>query len=639
MIRVLELEDIETPLLIAISSIPLNVSDYAVQCTEEISDFHTYTYTVLSTPILRSLSQQKVVSGDRFTLELEGISDVEDDNIFLFGGNTNITCSSPSPPILSTVNTHPVRNISIIMRTYSNYTVVCVVPNLPVGTYRPVLHVAGRGWGHSSLEDTMITIHPQIMSAPSIASGSLRGGLLLTLSTRGLFQSDLLRTRVKIGNTPCRVQNINDQGLLTCFTQAAVDDGYSSLVEASSPLAYWTVQTDYHRSNGSYLTSDGFQFFRNRGVLGSRANASVHGTVSLMQEGISGNNFTDQSILFTEAAYLQVPPLEELTRLSGFALEFWMRVPNNIQHYQIVINASSLCENVACGFLVVLNPCSQIEFWLASGDGLEQLGPGESNLEEIRASGSGSGYATLSGSGSDLGSGGSTMEQLVASGNNLEPFPDNNEAECSLITDILQCPGMCSGHIRVSEQQDLLLPAGVWHVIRNTNHFNLSDWNHIYVSWQASDNGQSSRDCTTATLCNGTQQLVVNGESHSLPSTYLGAANAGIEIGGSSLFVPGSTGVWNGLTPFTGYLDEVAYYSQPLELSEISSRVAHGIQDTQPIGLSVEGFNGVGTGSAPNVRYPLVDPPLNLVAVDWESVMEMERTFQESVTLQFEWAM
>lgn len=618
MVRVLELEDIEASLSLTINSISLNVSNYNVQCTETNSDFSTYTYSVSSTPVLQSLSQQSVVAGDMLVIELKGISETQNDNILLFGGNTGLTCFSPNPPILSTVIMSPVTSVSTTASTYSDHTTVvhCTVPALPAGMYRPLLHVAGRGWGQSSLESTVVTVHPQITSSPSSASGSLRGGLSLAMGTRGLFDSDVLRTRVTIGNTPCRVESIDTEGMLTCFTQAAVDDGYSALIRASLPLAYWSLQTDYYRSNNSYLASDGLSFLRNSGSLGVRANASIHGSIALRQEGISGNSLTDQSIGFTESAFLQVPALEELLSPSGFAMDFWVRVPLSIQHYRILINASSSCEDAACGFMVMLNPCNQVEFWLASGEQFQeeddQSGSGVDQFQE------------------DI--------NLFASGENLQQFLEDNATVCSLISDVSQCSTSCSGYMDTS---GLMLPTGVWHIIRSSPT-NLSDWNHVYISWKAntirdSVNNLTSTDCMTTGVCNGMQELIINGEYDSISSTYQ-RANTGIEIGGSSSIALGTTGVWNGMAPFNGYIDEVAYYDKPLELSEINSRVVHGTQETQPIVLTVEGFDGVGTGSVPNLIYtPTTNPPLPPEVINWESVVDFEYTYEDSVMLQFGW--
>lgn len=623
------LEDIEASASITINSIPLNLSAHVIQCNQTNLDFHTYTYAVSSTPVLRSVSEQRVSVGDSVLLELEGLSGWEQDNIVVFGGNTDVTCSSVNPPVLSTGLTRPSNNASALERTYSNHTVECVVPSLPPGLYRPVLHVAGRGWGYSSLPDTVLTVRPEIVGEPVTGSGSLRGGLSLSLPTRGLSQSDLMHTRVSIGNTPCPVQSIDGQGLLTCLTQPAVNDGYSSIVRASAPLAYWSLQADHHRSNGSL---EGSALFRSEGVLGSRANADVCGSVSLQQPGISGNNLTDQSVLFTESAYLKVPVLEELFDYSGFAMEFWLKLPNSSQGYSVIINASSSCEGVACGLLVVLNPCNQVEYWLGSGQTLEQV------LESLETSGEGLTLFPLNmASGEGLGPPSEASGLQSGEGTILHPGSgtgDRTAVECSLIVDPSQCPARCSGYVRVPELNSL--PAGVWHVLQSHQPIT-SDWNHVYLSWHLTEtDGLAFHDCLASGFCDGVQELVVNGIRASVHAPY-SAANVGVEIGGSSSLPLGTDTVWNGLSPFLGYLDEVACYGQPLKPSEISSRLLHGTQDTQPIWLTVESFDGVGAGSIPNVRYHIADPPLNLVVIDWESVTEVEHTYQDSVVLQLEW--
>ncbi len=626
------MEDIETSLSLTINDISLNVSDSVVHCIQSDSQFHAYTYAASATPVVQSLSQQRAIAGDRIVLQLKGLSTMAEDNILVFGGNTNITCSSPSPAILSTVSAHPSSSILTAATMYSDSLVECTVLNLPAGIYRPVLHVAGRGWGHSDTEDTLLTVHPQITSAPSIVGGSLRGGLSLSISTRGLSESDVLRTRVKIGNTPCRVEEISSQGVLTCFTQAAVDDGYSSLIDASSPLAYWSFQSDYHTPDGSYLVSDGLSFFRSGGSLAAQANASVHGMVSRQHIGISGNNNTDQSIEFTEAAFLQVPALKQLVAADGFAIEFWMKLnPSWSPHYRIVINASANCNTVACGFIVVLNPCNQLEFWLASGEVMQERSPEDTTAtrmedlqpfaeDSVEASAESASGELLEPNQAESGSG-------EVSGESLDTTP----IECPLITDDSQCPSACNGYSRVREHSSLLLPTGLWHVIRS-NQVNASDWYHVYMNWQATET--SDFDSTTMVV-SGTQEMSVNGDFYSKNSTYL-QSNGRIEIGGTSSLPLRNFAVWS---PFRGYLDEMAIYSKPLQTSEIASRIQYGTRDIQPVWLSIEGFDGVGTGSIPNVMYPVATPPLSPVVIDWEAAVDMELTNEDPVTLQFEWTM
>lgn len=582
--RVLELEDVEVLLTLTINSVPLNVSDYGPVCNNTGGTFQSYSYSVSATPVILTSSQQSVTPGDRLEVGLRGLSMRPEDNIFVLGGSPGTLCSSVSPPILSTSLTHPTNTTSLdVNTTNSTVTVRCSVPELPAGLYRPVLHVAGRGWAHASLEDTVLTVHPRITSAPSLHSGSLRGGLSLSMATSGLYPADLLRTRVRVGNTPCTVQNIDTQGVLTCLVNAAVDDGYSSLIEASSPLAYWSLQGDYHRSNDSYLSSDGSHFFRSLGSLSTRANASVHGTLSTQQTGISGNSQSDQSIQFTRSAFLQVQALEQLFYSTSFSMEFWAKIPTPTHHYRIVINKTSLENDRAHGFMVLLNPCNNVEFWLASGQ----------NWEELQSA---------------------------------------NATECPLITNrTSQCTGdVCNGYTNVLESGPVSLPVGTWHKIQS-RHSDLSEWHHVYISWQAN----------VAETDNGTQELAVNGEYSSASTSHLrSSSDSSFEIGGSSLLPLDSMGTWSGLSPFTGFLDEVAYYSKPLRSSEITRRIEYGTQDIQPIWLSVEGVDRVGSGSVPNIQYPEAPPPLNnTVTIDWERAVNLTESHGGRVTLKLEWAM
>ncbi len=581
--RVLDLEDIVVPINIRISSIPLSLSDYDIQCNDTGVFFTSYTYATSSTPVFQILSERNAAAGASLVLNFEGISDIAENNIFIFGGSTPISCSSLNPPSLSTSQTDPLLRLSSIgTEMYIDSTVECIMPDLQAGSYRSLLHVAGRGWGYASLEDSVIYIYPQILSSPSVESGSLRGGLSLTMQTAGLYPSDIVRTRVTIGNTPCLVQDIDIDGSLSCLTLAAIDDGLSSLISQSSPLAYWSLQTDYYKYNGSYLSSDGSSFFRSRGYLGSRANARVHGLVSNRQAGISGNDKTDQSILFQQSGFLQVPSLEQLFSSASFSMEFWMKLSNTVQGYSVIVNASSFCySDQACGFLVMFNPCNELEFWVAS----------ENNLEELQ---------------------------------------DRNVTECILVTDSSQCPQACNGYIEVSESMGVLLPSGLWHVVQG-NRLDWSDWHHVHISWQP--------ECLMGSaLCNGTQTLVIDGEHHSFSGSYLKPNSTTIEMGGCSALPLGFTGVWMGLASFNGYLDEVAFYNRSLSDSEIDDRITYGLRDIQPIWLSVEGMDGVGIGSIPDIYYETL-PVLNLETIDWESATNLSRIYNDSLVLQFEWTM
>ena len=402
-ITVLDMEDIAAELSIRVGIVVVNTSTFNITCGDTVSPFQSYTYSAAATPVIQSVTPAATV-GDSIDLVLNGLSDIAEDNVFVFGGQVPAACISSN----FSGHTAPLNSTVATARTYLASTEIqCTVPNMSPGRYHPILHVAGRGWGYVSLDNSVIRIQPRI-DAISETSGSLRGGTSLTIHTTGIAPSDIAKTRVFIGNTPCSLQSINSGGQLVCTTQASRDDGYSSVVDRDKALAYWNLQADYYRSNGSYLNSDGEQWFRSGGVLGVRANASISGTVMTQQRGISGNSVTDQATFF-QASYIQTPVLPELSDAAGFAMDLWIKVPQARDYYQIIVDSSSFGSGVASGYLLMLNPCAQLEFWLATG---------------------------------------------IAAQN----YTTNSSLECELIRNSSQCSQDCSGYLNVLEGSDL--PAG-----------------------------------------------------------------------------------------------------------------------------------------------------------------------------------
>ena len=307
-------------------------------------------------------------------------------------------------------------------------TIQCTLPsNIRPGYYRTILHVAGQGWASAVLEDTTVKVTPRIDSSPHINSISLRGEIPLTFSTTGLLPSSITNTRVLIGNTPCIVQSIASDGALTCLSQAAQDDGYSSLIQRSRPLGYWSLQADL--SNDEV---DGDVSFSNGGSVGSLADALVVGGVETRQEGISGNSATDQAAFF-ESSYLVVSSEERFTRPVGFAAEFWLKSDQLSDKYRIVFSSASYHDNIARGYVVLINPCNQLEFWVA-------VGPEDQGSAKGQSSGHSSGYSSGQG--------------LLG--------PDDM---CEVISDVSMCSFSCLGPLTVPDTSTL--PRGPWHVIRS----------------------------------------------------------------------------------------------------------------------------------------------------------------------------
>ncbi len=583
-----EPDDSRVPLTLTIGSIPVDLSVSPV-CQETSSSFTDYVYTASSTPRIVAVSPAHATPGSLIELSLSGLSDIASDNVFLFGGHIRLTCTEYDPAFLST--TLNATNTA----TGSTYTeavtiIQCRLPNdiLP-GNYRTLLHVSGRGWSNAVLEDTSIEIRPRIDSSPQIQSISLRGGVPITLQTSGLLPSSISSTRVLVGNTPCVVQSISDDGELTCLTQAAVDDGYSSLIDQNTPVGYWTLQTDLPGGE-----TDGSWSFMNKGSIGNLADAVIVGAVVDRQEGISGNAFTDQAASFDDA-YLVVPPLESFSMPAGFSTELWLKSNQNVQNYHIVLSSTSYEAGIAQGYVVMLNPCNQIEFWIATGEIVSQ-------------------------------------SSADSSGSALVPG-------CELISHISECSSSCTEQLTIAESTGL--PQGVWHVIRS-EQFDWMEWAHVYFEWTVTADHSdlydewSNEDCTIDNTCGGTQTLSVNGMSITASTNFLHARNVPVEIGGSSN--TGSNTLGTNVSPFNGKIDEIAFYSRPLSQSDVDSRVFYGSSNEQPVWIFVEGVDGIGTGAVPNVEYPPQNVAfVNEIVLDWDNVQNGDYILNSSTALRFEW--
>ena len=557
-------------LTVVVNSVVVNTSAFNITCGDSNSPFQTYTYSIASTPVIHSVTPTATV-GDRINLVISGLSDMAEDNTFLFGGQAPVTCISSNFSRL----TAPLYTSSALMRTYqANSEVECIVSHVSPGIYRTLLHVAGRGWSYASLENSVLRVLPRIDSV-SVTSGSLRGGSSLFLQMTGVVPSDIAKTRVLIGNTPCHVQSISSGGQVECTTQFVTDDGYSSIISRDLPLAYWSLQADYYRSDGSYLDSDGEFWFRSGGTLGVRANVSTIGTVITRQMGISANTKTDQSALF-QSSYIQPPVLPEFSEATGFAMDLWILVPQPSGHYQIVVDSYSFADGVASGFLLMLNPCAQLEFWIATGVSLQDA------------------YST------------------------------NSYLDCELITDATNCSQVCSGHLYVSESESL--PSGAWNIIR-AEYTNLTSWQFVHFGWAAGNNA-STDDCVSLAQCSGQQVLYINNYLLEETTAYSPSVSVPVSIGGSN----------QALVPFIGYLDEVAFYHKPLGPHQVQARVRYGSGDSQPIWVTVNGVDGVGLGNTPDIAYMEVEQGFtNDTVINWDTVQELYVHIEESTAIRFEW--
>ena len=579
---------------ITINSIPLDLEGLTITCGDAASSFSQYSFSVSDTPVIRRVTSPPSTSrGDDIMISLQLISIQREDNVFTIGV---LPCGGTTPQSISTSLSEPDLSSPHTMGMYDSEQLSCTVPGLEPGRYRTVLHVAGKGWAHASLDSTTLDIKGIVRSTPLDATGSLRGGIEVTIPTRGLSNSNVLNSRVTIGNTPCLIQTIGANGDLTCTTQPAVDDGYSSLVYNDEALAYWSLQADYFELNGIYISSDGGLVYRSGGTMGQDADATVLGEVLPGQAGISGNSLTDQCALFN-ASYIEAPSLGEFSHPAGFGVGLWMKTPDSRSHYRIVTTSTSFANGVSSGYLLLLNPCNELEFWVATGEQLSE-------------------------------------------------FSFSNS--CQVITNQSECSQPCTGPIAVPESATSgALPAGVWHVIRSMQS-DWSDWHFVSFGWEADDFASlvhswraGSVDCTADNLCSGTQVLHVDSTFvNSTTTTYLPSSNSPIQMGGTAELPLGMTTASNSsrLAPFAGYLDEVSFYGRPLSNAQVEMHHFYGSSEHQPIWIVTDAVDGIGMGVVPNVMYPERDSGFEEeMIVDWDMVQQSTLTVGNATAIQFQW--
>ena len=548
-----------------------------------------------------------------------GLSSTPDHNLFTIGGVHCDYSTKSSTSLTQPDFTGPADNTIDYLDGES--VIDCELHRVEPGTYRPVLHVSGKGWG---LATTVVEILPSVMIEPSqISLGSLRGGTLLHISTEGLSVGDVTKLRVEIGNTPCAVQALEGVEIeqdLYCLTQPARDDGYSSVVRAHSPIAYWSLQTDYYDIDGRYMGSDGETSFRNDGSLGNSANATVRGKIVGRKEGISGNLLTNQAVLFNNS-YIEVPFHPKITQPEGFQMGFWLKLPETGEEsdssgilmpsligsgmgsgetasgvspqtrrpYQIVVDHASYVDGMAGGYVVVINPCGQLEFWVASDYS----------------------HHTFSGT---------------------QDCPLLSLSDCSLST-----PEPCSG---LSVVVTGYLPTGVWNVIRCGDCNLGTEWGLVSVGWNL--NSQEEEPQTNPTI---NQVFYFNNRLIASFSTpYAPPIERPLLIGGTNR-LPAAGGFWDPmpssplpLTAFVGYIDEVTMYDHALEAEDISELYMYGSSDKQKIWIHVEPVDDIGTGH--NIDTVLgwngaFDAVQNL---DWEGVNDAEMEIDENQALLFQWS-
>ena len=581
------------PVTITINGVQpdITVSCSFTNCPNEMtstpSSLH-YKYSFCLTPVLQEVSPTQVVQGQLLYISVYNMR-------------------SPDPGHMITIgNSLCVSSLSVAGGIGGVSTISCTTSTLFPGVYTVKLHVTGQGVATAAVNSSVVEYHPVISLLTSISEGSLKGGTEIVVPALDFYSHSISNTRVFIGNTPCDVQYATmatapgQLGNITCITRSALDDGYSSLVLHSNPLAYWNMQLDHYSANGQYLYSNPTVFL-NLGSTGSHSDAVPSVDVLAAQYGISGNDVTDQSILFN-ASYLHVPHHPQLNQLYGFGLEFWVKgTVRNGWGYEIVI--SSLDIDAVSGYLVMINPCGYWEVWLGSGD------------NDTSISGSGG-----SSSGSSAG-------------------------DCYLITMETQCSNYssCNGSLIVPDGYSPHITGGIWEVIATNVQFNASsnNWSHVVINYIA-ENGVVSDDRTglpsedladdptirtdcfiidDRIACYGTVQIFIDASLvGSSPVQYSPTLSGDLLIGGIELDSSGGP-----LTHFAGFLDEVSLYATPLSNDVITDHHHYGNTADQPVWLIVESMDNS------------VQELAHLQVIKWDNITNNDIIIDNNTSIQIEW--
>ena len=560
---------------ISINGANINLSNQHILCDDTSSPYANYTFSVDKTPSVTVSASSQGYAGMPVKISASLLSSVQGDNVMTFGGKP---CTNPSSPVSSVLSTPAFVSVDTATRHYLPFVVFnCTLPGIDPGEYKVALHVEGMGWASASINSSIITVTAQVTMATLPSSGSLRGGLEISIPVHGLSDWVVGNTTVTIGNTPCLVQRVSTNGtldgFLTCITGPAMDNGYSSVVTQDGALAYWSLQTYLFAPDGTYLASDGKNYFSSGGLLGSQANAYVVGNVSGQQKGISGNNVTDQAALFN-SSYIKIPALSELTSNIGFGIELWLSSGAGNGTYRIIVDASSSPALRTSGYMVMLNPCNKLEFWLGIGTSTNSM--------------------------SD---------------------------DCPLLHTNQSCKGPCSGFTIVPDT--LALPSGQWSVIQSS----LSDWSgwhQVFIGWSTnkSDMGMSTGD----------QVLYVDGSlQHTVEVSYMPSATP-ITFGGSSHHPVVPSQLQNiSVAPFVGLLDEISFYEVPLPPNTIAQHYHYGSTDNQPIWVMTESTGGVWNGSVPGVQQGVNQGYEYMLSINWETQSNGEYLINGSTALLFQW--
>ena len=518
----------------------------------QVNSYLNYSYLPSTTPqVLRVFAEEIIKPGT--TLKLIGINIASDiDEISINIGNSS--CLS--------IN---------ISNGDSILTLYCVVPNLKCGNYRISLYVMNFGWAFFWNNSHNISISSIIVNTPSPMYGSIFGGTLLTIRGDNFYSTNTYDYLVFIGNTPCSLQQIvinsNTSKYLTCLTQKSIDNGYSSLILPLNPISYWTFD------NTSNILLD-------NGSLSDRSLKTDSIQLPTDDSHINLLNQFHQSAIFY-SDIMETHFHQAYSNFEAFGIEFWIRFSSpklnsilemnsqtynnenssNSNGYQLIL-ANVPYSNVPGGYRIMVNPCSRLEFWVATGKNETEAG-----------------------------------------------------ADQCTFTSQLNCSLECSGIRRVHSLSDDNTFTN-WYIISgpvlNTSSF---DWFHIAFGWEILGGSldrmiydpeyyelrsQCNYEGGERKYCDGLVSLFINGEDYGTRDiTY----SPGMSV--NQLFIGGSPQFFNSeFDNFTGILDEVVIYPLPLTLQEALLHYNAVINKQQAIKVHSTCINYVGTGVTPLVQYP-----------------------------------
>ena len=590
---------ISSPLSVIIDSIPVSFTASDI-CNQTLNDsLPQYSFSIDETPHILSVTPSDVEQGDTIQVTVSGIMNIKDYNILTIGGKP---CTESNHTSIN--NSFPISDVPDEFE-YISAVVDCTVPDVYPGDYRIVLHTAGRGWAFGKLNDTRISVKSSITDIVSVVLGSLRGGVLLSIPIRGIHSNLIGHTTVHIGNTPCPIQRIEDIGTtpqignIICKTRAIAGDGYSSFVR-STALAYWSLQADFYDGSGYLDGSESSELFSSYGLMGNSTPAVIMGIVTQRHSGISGNNYTDQSAYF-DSAYIRVSSFQQYHDLKSFSFEFWMKSFSPVGKYVILASSYESSEDITSGFILMLNPCNQMEYWLSTGESV-------SDTSEV-------------------------------------------DDDCELVHTGSDCTTLCDNGRIVQSTNDSFqyqIPIGVWSIVRSSNiSEGDSDWVHVVFGFEADESKNNNPfNCITNSMaekCTGLQVLYLNSNQFETNTTYQHTTSSNIEFGGSSALPiginPNSLVHNSQLYPYIGYIDEISLFDHMITGEDVINHYHYGTTEEQPIWIRTEYNDGIGNGMVPNLEFTQLETVFDdiVLNINLNDVRNGEYTVPKRKGIEFYW--